>query len=146
MGIERCRRSCLRRRLVLNADAWPGEAVSFTPSDTTDYATASTTVSVNVAQATTDTQVTSSANPAVYGQQVTFTATLTNTSGTAVIPTGTVQFTVDGANLGNPVNLDASGHATSPAVSLPAGTSHTVNAFYVDPASNFVATAPKQGQ
>ena len=55
-------------------------------------------------------------------------------------PAGTVQFVVDGANLGTPVPVDASGHATSPAVSFPAGTSHTVNAFYVDPAANFVAS------
>ena len=47
---------------------------------------------------------------------------------------------VDGSNLGTPVTVDATGHATSPAISFPAGTSHTVNAFYVDPASNFVGS------
>src|SRR5262249_18480745 len=43
-------------------------------------------------------------------------------------------------NLGSPVTVDATGHATSPAVSFAAGTNHTVNAFYVAPAANFVAS------
>ena len=90
--------------------------------------------------AATATQVASSANPAVPGQSVTFTAAVTNTSGTGVTPAGTVQFVVDGADLGSPVNLDATGHATSPAVSFQAGSSHTVNAFYVDPSSNFAGS------
>jgi Ca2+-binding RTX toxin-like protein len=93
-----------------------------------------------VSQATTGTQVTSSANPAVYGQSVTFTATVSNASGTGVTPAGTVQFTVDGANLGSPIPLGASGRAISPPVSFPAGTSHTVSASYVPLDANFVAS------
>jgi hypothetical protein len=93
-----------------------------------------------VNQAATATQVSSSADPAVPGQAVTFTATVTNASGTPATPAGSVQFTVDGVDLGSPVTLDASGHATSPPMSFPAGTNHTVNAFYVDPAANFVAS------
>ena len=93
-----------------------------------------------VNRAATATQVTSSADPAVPGQAVTFTATVANIGGTPATPAGTVQFVVDGSNLGTPVTVDATGHATSPAVSFPAGTSHTVNAFYVDPASNFAGS------
>ena len=90
--------------------------------------------------AATATQVTSSADPAVPGQSVTFTATVTNASGTGVTPAGTVQFVVDGVALGIPVALGPRGHATSPPDSFPAGTSHTVSAFYVAPAGNFVAS------
>jgi hypothetical protein len=44
--------------------------------------------------------VTSSLNPSVFGQTVTFTATVTGAS-----PTGTVQFMDDGSNLGSAVTL-----------------------------------------
>ena len=50
-------------------------AVTFTPSDTTHYATASTTVSVTVHKVTT-TALVSSANPSTYGNSVVFTATV----------------------------------------------------------------------
>ena len=72
--------------------------------------------------------VTSSANPSVYGQAVSFTATLTWAAGT---PAGTVQFLTNGANFGAPVTL-VNGIATSAAVAtLPAGTT-TVTAVYTD--------------
>ena len=61
---------------VLGAGTGQSEAVTFTPSDSTDYTTASTTVTVNVAQAGTTTALSSSMNPTVYGQAVTFTATV----------------------------------------------------------------------
>jgi hypothetical protein len=93
-----------------------------------------------VAQAATSTQVTSSANPAVYGQPVTFTATLSNTSGTGVTPVGTVQFVVDGSNLGSPVTVDATGRATSPGISFASGASHSVQAIYSGN-SNFVGSS-----
>src|SRR5262249_50101161 len=90
--------------------------VTATYSGDTDFASSFGTLSggQTVNPAETSTSVTSSLNPAVYGQPVTFTATVSNTSGTGVTPVGTVQFVVDGSNLGSPVPLDASGHATSP--------------------------------
>ena len=60
------------------------------------------TLTIN--KAATGTMVVSSANRSVYGQAVTFTATVTNTSiGSTPVPTGTVQFVVDGSNFGAPV-------------------------------------------
>ncbi len=52
----------------------------------------------------TTTTLASSLNPSVSGQSVTFTATVTQTTGT-VKPTGTVQFTIDGVAVGSPVTL-----------------------------------------
>jgi hypothetical protein len=72
------------------------------------------------------TSLVSSANPAASGQTVTFTATVTSPVGT---PTGTVQFKVDGANLGTPVALNASGAASASTSTLALG-AHTVTAVY----------------
>jgi streptogramin lyase len=73
----------------------------------------------------TTTGLMSSANPSVYGQPVTFTATVSAASGT---PTGSVQFQVDGNNLGGPVSL-VNGSASLTTATLTAG-SHTVTAIY----------------
>jgi len=80
--------------------------------------------------------VTADPNPSVFGQTVTFTATVTSTAGT---PTGVVQFTLDGGNLGAPVVL-AGGVATFSTAALPTG-AHTVGAAYAGDA-NF---APASG-
>lgn len=89
---------------------------------------------------TTTTAVTSSLNPSVYGQSVTFTATVSSAS---AAPTGTVQFKVDGVNLGGTVALIAvngtSSAATSPATTtiLVAGSPHTVLANFVNTTTTF---------
>ncbi len=80
---------------------------------------------VSLSQSTT-TSVSSSFNPSTYGQSVSFTATVTATSGT---PTGTVQFVVDGTNFGSPVAL-ASGSATSGSTTTLSAGTHTVTASY----------------
>jgi parallel beta-helix repeat protein len=68
----------------------------------------------------------SSANPSSLNQPVTFTATVTSATGT---PTGRVQFTIDGANSGAPLVLNATGVATLTTSALALGT-HTVTANY----------------
>jgi hypothetical protein len=74
----------------------------------------------------TTTVLTSDINPSTFGQNVTFTATVSAATGT---PTGTVQFSVDGTNVGAPVVLNASGVATF-ATSTLSIASHTVEALY----------------
>lgn len=69
--------------------------------------------------------VTAGVNPSVYGQPITFTATVANP-----VASGQVQWSVDGINSGAPVTLNGAGAATfSPATSLSVGM-HTVNAAY----------------
>jgi hypothetical protein len=82
---------------------------------------------LTVTKRATTTTVTSSANPADFGQSVVFTATIASTAGGT--PTGTVQFKVDGASVGAPVALDASGVATFTTSSLAGGT-HAITADY----------------
>jgi hypothetical protein len=103
-------------------------------------------VTVNVAPASTGTQLTSSASVAAPGQPVTFTATVSNTSGTGVIPIGSVQFAVNDVPLGAPVLLDATGRATSPATSFAAETTATITATYLDPAGNFAGSSSSLSQ
>src|SRR5262249_55402737 len=83
-----------------------------------------------VATLPTITTVVGSANPSVYGQPVTFTATVAPAGpGVGGVPTGTVQFQIDGVNLGAPVPLSA-GQATSVSLPAPAPGPHTVVALY----------------
>lgn len=85
--------------------------------------------------ASTTTALTSSVNPSVSGQSVTFTATVTSAQG---VPTGTVQFKDGGANLGSPVALNQNGVATLSTSSLAVGT-HTITAEYGG-GGNFLAS------
>jgi len=72
--------------------------------------------------------VASNANP-TYGQSLTFSATVSPGVGSSTTPTGSVQFEVDGTNLGAPVLL-AGGTATSPSIATLGAGPHTVTAVY----------------
>ncbi|MFJ9711275.1 Ig-like domain-containing protein [Streptomyces sp. NPDC101234] len=72
------------------------------------------------------TSLTSSANPSVYGQSVNFTATVT-----PVPDGGTVSFKVDGNPLGGPVPVDTTtGRATSSSIGTLSPGPHNVDAVY----------------
>ncbi|MFT3745268.1 MAG: MBG domain-containing protein [Pyrinomonadaceae bacterium] len=86
------------------------------------------TVLTDVTSVATTTSVASSVNPSRRGQNVTFTATVTQASGSA-IPTGNVQFSIDGTNVGSPVALNASGTATYSTSALAVG-NHPVAVSY----------------
>ncbi len=86
----------------------------------------------------TTTTLCSPANPSVYGQSVTFTATVApNPSGSGT-PAGTVQFLIDGSDFGSPVTL-VNGSATSAAISSLSVASHAIEAVY-SAAGNFGAS------
>ncbi len=86
----------------------------------------------------TTTAVSSSLNPAAYGQAVSFTATVTGNS-----PTGTVQFYVDSA-LFDTETL-SSGTASSISTSTLAAGTHTVTAIYSGDGSNSGSTGTLSG-
>jgi len=82
-------------------------------------------------QAATTTTVISSANPSVFGQPVTFTATVMSTS----TPTGSVDFQIDGGALvagtaGSTTATTATWTFSTSALTV-TGSPHTVQAFYV---------------
>ena len=83
------------------------------------------------------TTTSSSLNPSIYGQSVTFTATVVGTGAGAGNPSGgSVQFKIDGVNFGAPVAL-ASGAASSGAINSLAAGNHTVEAVFTSTDTNF---------
>jgi probable HAF family extracellular repeat protein len=89
---------------------------------------------------TTEPTVTSSLNPSLFNQQVTFTATVTGQTGDT--PTGTVTFS-DGSTILGTVPL--SGDTAALSTSVLAGGVHPINAFYSGD-SNFVGGAGSLNQ
>ena len=108
---------------VLGAGSYTLTAV-FTPADGTAYSTASKTISFVVGQASLSIGLTSNPNPALVTNPVTFTATVSSSSGT---PAGTVSF-LDGTTLLSAVTLSG-GVASLTTSALAAGT-HTIIATY----------------
>jgi hypothetical protein len=82
-----------------------------------------------VNHASTTTALASSANPSVFGQSVTFTATVSAVAPGAGIPSGSVTFLDGTTPLGPPVALNASGQATFTTSGLTVG-NHTITATY----------------
>jgi hypothetical protein len=96
-------------------------------------------VAVPTASINTRTAVSASASSAAFGQPVTFGALVTNTNSKGPIPTGAVQFQVNGVNVGNPVPLSASGTANYTETNVGAG-SYSVGAVY-EPTDDFQISA-----
>ena len=84
--------------------------------------------------AVTATAVSASPDPATPTEEVTFTAAVSAAPSTAGTPAGTVQFKVDGGNLGAPVALSG-GSATSPATTGLTPGDHAIEADYAGTAS-----------
>jgi hypothetical protein len=100
----------------------------------------STTVNQIVDKAATATTVSSDNNPAVFGQSVTFTATVAAIAPGGGTPTGTVTFQDGGVNLGScSSNALGSGTATCTTTALSVGT-HAITANY-NADSNFSSSA-----
>jgi hypothetical protein len=97
------------------------------------------TFTQTVNQDVTTTSVASSAAPSVFGQTVTFMATIGVQSPGAGIPAGVVQFQIDGISAGSPVGVSSSGGVSTASFStatLAVGT-HTITASYSDDGTFF---------
>jgi hypothetical protein len=92
----------------------------------------------NLADSTT-TSFTADADPSQAGEWVTFTATVVANSSAAVgAPSGSVQFAVDGSNVGQPVNVDAKGRATWETSRLRVGAHRVIASFVPGAGSAFL--------
>ena len=111
---------------------------TFTPTDTTDYttATARVTIQVNAVTAATVT-IQESANPITFGQSETFTATVTGNDGKP-FSGGTASFTVDGAAIGSTQIVNGSGSVSDTAIT---GGTHQVGVSYATTPSSPALTA-----
>jgi len=105
---------------------------TYTPTNAyTGTTQASLTQVVNTPAASGTLALTSSLNPSVVGQSITFTATITFTGNTPTLA-GTVQFSSDGVNINGPATLTSSnGKATAATATttLTAGTHHITATF-----------------
>jgi hypothetical protein len=115
-------------------------SVAFTPTDSTDYKTATSSVMLTVSQGAPTIALTSSANPAYLLNPVIFTATVTPPAGT---PTGTVAF-YDGMTLLSTSSM-TSGIATYQTLALSAGT-HPITAVYSGDANFMTETSSALSQ
>jgi parallel beta-helix repeat protein len=104
--------------------------------DANDLSSTSSTLTETVNQATTATGLSSSINPALVGQSVTFTATVTSSSGT---PSGSVTF-MDGSTALATVSLGAGGVAKFTTAALSAG-GHSITAVYSGDANDLSSTS-----
>ncbi len=102
--------------------------IALSPSD-------SPTQTLHVDLAATSVVIGSSANPSYEGVATTFTANVTVLPPGQGVPTGSVQFLVDGTNTGVPVLLTSGSATSAPVTSLGAG-HHAVVAAYL-PADTF---------
>ena len=117
---------------------WAVRAVLLQGSSSGTYFNASQAVFVTASvspRSSTTTTVTSSVNPSVPGQSVTFTATVTSGAGA---PTGTVTFS-NGVKTFGTGSVDGTGHAVFSTSSLPSGISNIVASYGGD--SNFLPSA-----
>jgi len=113
---------------TLTVNAGPRDAtITASFADTSHWRGSTATSDITVTKNGSKTTLTPP-GPVVFGQPTSLTATVAATNGSST-PTGSVQFTVDGANHGTPVSINGSGVATLGGVLLPAG-SHTVGATY----------------
>jgi hypothetical protein len=93
-----------------------------------NFGSSSDNVSHAVNQASTSTAIASSAPTSVFGQPVTFTATVTVDAPGSGTPTGNVQFQADGSNIGGSASL-VSGVASKQTSALSVG-SHVITGSY----------------
>jgi RHS repeat-associated protein len=108
-------------------------STTFTPTDTTDYTTATASAPLTVGQATSSISVTSSPDPSIFGSAVTFTATVTPSTAT-----GSVTF-MDGGNAIGSGTL-SSGTAAFITSTLAAG-SHSITASYGGDSNDSASTS-----
>jgi hypothetical protein len=117
-------------------------AGSYTLSATDGVLTGSGPSNSFTISAATTTGIASSANPSVYGQLITFTATVTNTSASGGLPTGAVEFFDGATDLGAGTALSGTGSSATSSIKLSsfAAGSHSITAVFT-PTGIFVASS-----
>jgi sugar lactone lactonase YvrE len=116
-------------------------SVLFTPTDTTDYTTATASIPFTVSPASLAVQLTGSATSIIVGQTVTFTATLSGMTG-GVGPTGSVVFYDGTTQIGTgPVTLISGQYQAAYSTNSLAVGQHNITAQYPGDANYNTATS-----
>ena len=91
------------------------------------------------------TQIRSESNPSYLGSEAKFIASVIRSKqGTSGTPTGSVQFLVDGVNMGSPISVDSNGQAIFTTSDLDEG-KHTIAALYTpSTGSSFLASGSSE--
>ena len=113
-------------------------SVTFTPTDTTNYATATTSVQIQVTAAATQTVLSVTPATLTYGAPQAVTATITNLAGSAVVQGGQVVLTADNVTLATIAITN--GVASLTGLQLTGG-SHVLGATYSGTANELASTA-----
>jgi len=116
------------------------DTITATYNGSTSFITSSASLNQTVDQDATSGTVTSSLNPSVYGQSVTFTAIVSAASPGSGTPTGTVNF-MDGSTTLNTATLNGSGKATFKTSALLAG-SQSITVVYSGDTNFVTSTSP----
>jgi uncharacterized repeat protein (TIGR01451 family) len=119
-----------------------GASQTLTATDVAAALSASASASVTVNKPASAIGLSSSLNPAVWGQSVTFAATVTGGAGT---PAGTVNFKDGATVIGSALPLDGSGVATFTTSSLTTAT-HTISAVFSGSAVYSTSTSANLSQ
>lgn len=98
--------------------------------------------SITINQAGTTTAVTSNANPSVFGQTVTFTATVSVTAPGSGVPTGTIQFRDNGVAITGCTSVAAAGGQAQCSTGALAVGSHPITAAYSGDTNFAASTSP----
>jgi hypothetical protein len=131
--------------IVLGSLAVGSHSLSVSYGGSTSFlSSASTAINHSVTAASSMTTITSSNNPALVGQSISFTARLAAVAPGAGTPTGTIQFLIDNTAYGSPVAL-AGGTATLSGVSTLSAGAHTITAAY-NGDGNFAASTNSMTQ
>src|SRR5262249_5193755 len=104
------------------------------------YSPSTLVLEASATQVATTTEVTSSRLSSVYGQAVTFTATVAAEAPGGGTPTGSVQFVIDGSDYGAPVSLSGGTASISDADLSVSGSPHTVTAVYTSSDGHYVGS------
>ena len=121
--------------------ASPGTYTYTVTATGTDGDVGTASISYTVKQASTATSVSSSANPSVVGQPVTYTATVAPVAPGAGSPTGTVTFTDGSTTVCGAVSLNGSGRATCQVTYTAVG-SHSITGAYSGDLNFKASTSP----
>jgi hypothetical protein len=131
-----------RATFAINTQAVGSHTISATYGGNVNYLpSSSANLTQTVNKAASRMVVTSSGTPAAVGTTTVFTATVTAVAPGAGTPAGTVQFVIDGVDVGTPATLNSSGQAAYGTSTLVVG-AHTVSARYLGD-GNFTASTSR---